>query len=140
MKAFCYGKWYIYVKYIKEVAVVWLNFTNIRIVQLVKRQQSFLDEYGVSYEPIDIVQHTPTINEFKTIIANTGVEINKLFNTHGAKYRELDLKNKLQTLSDDEKLELLSSDGMLVKRPLAVMGDKITLGFKEDQYKVTWLA
>ena len=71
---------------------------------------------------------------------NTGVEINKLFNTHGAKYRELDLKNKLQTLSDDEKLELLSSDGMLVKRPLAVMGDKITLGFKEDQYKETWLA
>ncbi|MDI1794010.1 ArsC/Spx/MgsR family protein, partial [Staphylococcus aureus] len=57
-----------------------------------------------------------------------------------AKYRELDLKNKLQTLSDDEKLELLSSDGMLVKRPLAVMGDKITLGFKEDQYKETWLA
>ncbi|TXO17855.1 ArsC/Spx/MgsR family protein, partial [Staphylococcus aureus] len=50
------------------------------------------------------------------------------------------LKNKLQTLSDDEKLELLSSDGMLVKRPLAVMGDKITLGFKEDQYKETWLA
>ena len=71
---------------------------------------------------------------------NTGVEINKLFNTHGAKYRELDLKNKLQTLSEDEKLELLSSDGMLVKRPLAVMGDKITLGFKEDQYKETWLA
>ncbi|MBJ6215380.1 Spx/MgsR family RNA polymerase-binding regulatory protein, partial [Staphylococcus aureus] len=68
------------------------------------------------------------------------VEINKLFNTNGAKYRELDLKNKLQTLSDDEKLELLSSDGMLVKRPLAVMGDKITLGFKEDQYKETWLA
>ncbi len=63
-----------------------------------------------------------------------------MFNTHGAKYRELDLKNKLQTLSDDEKLELLSSDGMLVKRPLAVMGDKITLGFKEDQYKETWLA
>ncbi|MDA2802547.1 Spx/MgsR family RNA polymerase-binding regulatory protein, partial [Staphylococcus aureus] len=71
---------------------------------------------------------------------NTGVEINKLFNTHGAKYRELDLKNKLQTLSDDEKLELLSSDGMLVKRPLAVMCDNITLGFKEDQYKETLLA
>ena len=63
-----------------------------------------------------------------------------MFNTHGAKYRELDLKNKLQTLSDDEKLELLSSDGMLVKRPLAVMGDKITLDLKEDQYKETWLA
>ena len=58
-----------------------------------------------------------------------------MFNTHGAKYRELDLKNKLQTLSDDEKLELLSSDGMLVKRPLAVMGDKITLDSKKVNIK-----
>ncbi|HAR4922084.1 TPA: arsenate reductase family protein [Staphylococcus aureus] len=117
-----------------------IKFYQYKNCTTCKKAAKFLDEYGVSYEPIDIVQHTPTINEFKTIIANTGVEINKLFNTHGAKYRELDLKNKLQTLSDDAKLELLSSDGMLVKRPLAVMGDKITLGFKEDQYKETWLA
>ncbi|SUK46026.1 Arsenate reductase [Staphylococcus aureus] len=50
------------------------------------------------------------------------------------------MKNKLQTLSDDEKLELLSSDGMLVKASSSSNGDKITLGFKEDQYKETWLA
>lgn len=104
-----------------------------------KKAAKFLDEYDVSYEPIDIVQHTPTKKEFEDIIEKTGVEINKLFNTHGAKYRELDLKNKLKDMSDDKKLDLLASDGMLVKRPLAISGEKITLGFKEDQYKDTWL-
>ena len=93
----------------------------------------------MSYEPIDIVQHTPTKKEFEDIIEKTGVEVNKLFNTHGAKYRELNLKDKLKDMSDDEKLDLLASDGMLVKRPLAISGEKITLGFKEDQYKDTWL-
>ena len=68
------------------------------------------------------------------------MEVNKLFNTHGAKYRELGLKDKLKDLTQDEKLELLAGDGMLVKRPLAISGDRITLGFKEDQYKETWLA
>ncbi|MBI5971865.1 arsenate reductase family protein [Staphylococcus caledonicus] len=104
-----------------------------------KKAAKFLDDHGVSYEPIDIVQHTPTKKEFEEIINKTGVEINKLFNTHGAKYRELNLKDKLKDLSKDEKLDLLASDGMLVKRPLAISGEKITLGFKEEQYKETWL-
>ncbi|PTK78510.1 arsenate reductase, partial [Staphylococcus haemolyticus] len=56
-----------------------------------------------------------------------------------ATYRELGLKDKLKDLSTDEKLNLLASDGMLVKRPLAISGDNITLGFKEDQYKEIWL-
>lgn len=67
------------------------------------------------------------------------MEINKFFNTHGVKYRELGLKDKLNELSNDEKLELLASDGMLVKRPLAVSGEKVTLGFNEEQYKDVWL-
>lgn len=104
-----------------------------------KKAAKFLNEYGVSYEPIDIVQHTPTKKEFEDIIEKTGVEVNKLFNTHGAKYRELNLKDKLKDMSDDEKLDLLASDGMLVKRPLAISGEKITLGFKEETYKNTWI-
>lgn len=105
-----------------------------------KKAAKFLKDYGVSFEPIDIVQHTPTKKEFEQIIKKTGVEVNKLFNTHGAKYRELGFKDKLKDLTQDEKLELLAGDGMLVKRPLAISGDRITLGFKEDQYKETWLA
>src|SRR5699024_11372749 len=104
-----------------------------------KKATKFIKAYGVRFEPIDIVQHTTTKNEFKEIINTTGIDINKLFNTHGAKYRELGLKDKLKDLSDEEKLDLLSSDGMLVKRPLAVLGDKVTVGFKEEQYKETWL-
>lgn len=104
-----------------------------------KKAAKSLQEYGVSFEPIDIVQHTPTKNEFKDIIEATEIDINKLFNTHGAKYRELGLKDKLKDLTNDEKLDLLASNGMLVKRPLAISGNKVTVGFKEDQYKETWL-
>ena len=92
----------------------------------------------MSYESIDIVQHT-TKQEFKELVVKSEVEINKFFNTHGVKYRELGLKDKLNELSNDEKLELLASDGMLVKRPLAVSGEKVTLGFNEEQYKDVWL-
>ena len=104
-----------------------------------KKAARFLDEHGVSYESIDIVQHTPTKQEFKELVVKSEVEINKFFNTHGVKYRELGLKDKLKKLSNDEKLELLSSDGMLVKRPLAVSGEKVTFGFNEEQYKDVWL-
>ena len=104
-----------------------------------KKAARFLDEHGVSYESIDIVQHTPTKQEFKELVVKSEVVINKFFNTHGVKYRELGLKDKLNELSNDEKLELLASDGMLVKRPLAVSGEKVTLGFNEEQYKDVWL-
>ncbi|PTJ73029.1 arsenate reductase family protein [Staphylococcus hyicus] len=104
-----------------------------------KKAAKFLSEQGVSFEPIDIVQLTPTKDEFKDIMDRSGIEIKRLFNTHGAKYRELNLKDKLDTLSEDEKLELLASDGMLVKRPLAILGDKVTVGFNEQVYRETWL-
>ncbi|MCU5747084.1 arsenate reductase family protein [Staphylococcus sp. SQ8-PEA] len=104
-----------------------------------KKAAKFLQEYGVSYEPIDIVQHTPTYSELKEIVDASNLEINKFFNTRGGKYRELNLKDKLKDMSYEEKLELLSSDGMLIKRPLAVMGDKVTVGFKEDEFKALWV-
>lgn len=104
-----------------------------------KKAAKFLSEQGVSFEPIDVVQLTPTKDEFKDIVDRSGIEIKRLFNTHGAKYRELNLKDKLDTLSEDEKLELLASDGMLVKRPLAILGDKVTVGFNEQVYRETWL-
>ena len=63
----------------------------------------------------------------------------KFFNTSGQKYRELGLKDKLQSMSEDEQLELLASDGMLIKRPITTDGSKVTVGFKEDQFKTYWL-
>ncbi|MFO3702347.1 arsenate reductase family protein [Staphylococcus felis] len=104
-----------------------------------KKASKFLTEYGVSHEPIDIIQHTPTKEEFRKIIEASGIDIKKFFNTHGAKYRELNLKDKLADIDYEEKLELLASDGMLVKRPLAISGNTVTIGFKEDEYRQTWV-
>ena len=62
-------------------------------------------------------------------------DINKFFNTSGLKYRELGLKDKLKDMSDEEKIELLSSDGMLVKRPILVIDRKVLVGFKIDEWE-----
>ncbi|EGQ2955344.1 TPA: arsenate reductase family protein [Staphylococcus pseudintermedius] len=105
-----------------------------------KKAAKFLSDNGVSFEPIDITQHTPTKEEFRQIIQKTDLEIKKFFNTHGAKYKELNLKDRLGEMSDEEKLELLASDGMLVKRPLAVSGDTVTVGFKEADYRDIWVS
>ncbi|BCU51751.1 arsenate reductase family protein [Staphylococcus auricularis] len=116
-----------------------IKFYHYKNCTTCKKAAKFLDTYGVSYEPIDIVQHTPTKREFEDILEKTQLDINKLFNTRGAKYRELGLKDKLKSMSDDEKLELLASDGMLIKRPLAVTDDKATVGFNEQQYQDAWV-
>ncbi|UXR70037.1 MULTISPECIES: arsenate reductase family protein [unclassified Staphylococcus] len=116
-----------------------IKFYQYKNCTTCKKAAKFLTEQGVSFEPIDIVQLNPTKEEFEKIVASTGIEVKKLFNTHGAKYRELNLKDKLPEMSDDEMLELLATDGMLVKRPLAVSGDKVTVGFKEETYRETWL-
>ena len=64
----------------------------------------------------------------------SGLELRKFFNTSGLKYKELALKDKLPTMSDDEKIKLLASDGMLVKRPLVVMEDGVLIGFREAEW------
>ncbi|GGA99477.1 arsenate reductase family protein [Macrococcus hajekii] len=116
-----------------------LKFYQLPNCSTCRKAAQFLTEHGVSFEPINIVELTPTANEFKNIIDATGVDVDRLFNRQGAKFRELNLKEKMEALSTDEKTELLASDGMLVKRPIAISGKKITLGFKEDEYRNTWL-
>lgn len=96
-----------------------------------KKAAKFLEMNGASFEPIDITQLTPTAKELKDIIDGTDINVNQLFNTRGAKYRELGLKDKMDDLSDNEKFDLLASDGMLIKRPLAVLGNKVTLDLKK---------
>ena len=71
----------------------------------------------------------------KKIYEESGHELKKFFNTSGVKYRELGLKEVLKTASEDEMLELLSSDGKLIKRPLLVDSKKVLIGFKENEYK-----
>jgi len=103
-----------------------------------KKAQKWLDEQGVDYENIHIVEQTPSKEELKAIYDTSGVPLKKFFNTSGMKYRELGLKDKLPTMSEDEQLELLASDGMLIKRPIVTDGKKLTLGFKESDFLETW--
>lgn len=103
-----------------------------------QKAKKWLTVNEVDFEAIHIVDTPPSKDELKEIVEGSGIDIKKFFNTSGQQYRELQLKDKLPEMSEDEKLELLSSNGMLIKRPLAWDGKKATLGFKEEDYKNTW--
>ncbi|WP_336045613.1 arsenate reductase family protein [Solibacillus ferritrahens] len=103
-----------------------------------KKAQKWLDENDVQYENIHIVEQTPTKEQLKAYYEASGVPLKKFFNTSGMKYRELELKDKLPSMSEDEQLELLASEGMLIKRPIVTDGKKLTLGFKESDFSETW--
>lgn len=100
-----------------------------------KKAKKYLDDNNIKYENRHIVEDNPTKEELKKWIKKYNLDIKKLFNTSGMKYRELNLKEKLQSINDDEKIEILSSDGMLIKRPLLITKDKIIVGYKENEYK-----
>ena len=99
-----------------------------------KKAKKFLDDNKISYEDRQIKEDNPTYQELKDWIQKYNIDIKKLFNTSGLIYRNLNLKEKLNTMTDDEKLKLLSTDGMLVKRPLLLTEDKIFIGFKEKEW------
>lgn len=99
-----------------------------------KKAQKFLDDNKLSYQLQDIVQDTPSFEHLKAWHTKTGLPIRRLFNTSGMRYRELDLKNKLDSMSDDEAFSLLASDSMLIKRPLLVGDDLVLIGFKEKEW------
>lgn len=100
-----------------------------------KRAKKFLDENKVSYISRDIKENSPNFEELRLWIKKSGLPIKRFFNTSGIKYRELGLKDRLMEMSEDEQIDLLASDGMLVKRPILLLDEKILLGFKEDQWK-----
>ncbi|MCF6410389.1 arsenate reductase family protein [Pseudalkalibacillus salsuginis] len=104
-----------------------------------KNAKKWLDAKGVSYENVHIVENTPSKEELTTLYQKSGLELKKFFNTSGKKYRELGMKDRMKTASEEELLELLASDGMLIKRPIVTDGEKVTVGFKEDQFEQTWI-
>ncbi|MFR5265666.1 arsenate reductase family protein [Clostridium sp.] len=100
-----------------------------------KKAKKWLKENNIDFTERHIVEDNPTKEELKEFYEKSGLTINKLFNTSGMLYRELNLKDKVKTASEDELLEILSTNGMLIKRPLLVLEDKVLVGFKEDQWK-----
>jgi len=105
-----------------------------------KKAKKWLTEHKIPFEDRHIVEKNPTEAELKEWTARSGLELKKFFNTSGMKYRELGLKDKLADMSDEEKLRLLASDGMLVKRPLVIAADRVLAGFKEKEWEETFLA
>ena len=100
-----------------------------------RKAKKWLEENNIEFIDRNIVEETPTVQELENWIRTSGQEIKRWFNTSGLKYKELNLKDKLVTMSDKEKIELLASDGMLIKRPLLISDKGIFIGFKEENWK-----
>lgn len=99
-----------------------------------KKALKWLEENQISYEERAIVDNNPTYEELKEWYEKSGLPLKRFFNTSGMLYREMQLKDKLKDMSEEEQLRLLATDGMLVKRPL-VVGDNVVLtGFKESEW------
>jgi len=92
----------------------------------------YLDAKGLQFESIDITVQPPTKAELATMLSSYSGDIRKLFNTSGLQYRELNMKEKLPGMSNDEAIELLSGNGKLIKRPFLLKGDKGIVAFKEE--------
>ncbi len=95
----------------------------------------WLDENKVNYEERPIVEENPTFEELKAWYAKSGLPLKRFFNTSGLVYKDLGLKDKLPTMSDEEQLKLLATNGKLVKRPLVVGEDFVLTGFKEAEWQ-----
>ena len=101
-----------------------------------RKAKKILDAYKLSYDEIDITETPPSKEVLKKAIKVKGLK--KLFNTSGEQYKKLEIKKKIETMSESQALELLAKNGRLIKRPIAVDGGKITVGFDENEYKKVW--
>ena len=100
-----------------------------------QKAQKYLDGIGVSYEIRHIKDEKPSRSELEAWYQKSGLPLKRFFNTSGNLYKELGLKDKLPTMTEEEQYELLATDGMLVKRPIIVTEDKVFTGFKEETWK-----
>lgn len=100
-----------------------------------QKAKQWLDDHGIIYELRDIKLDRPSLDELTGWQKKSGLPLKKFFNTSGLLYRSLDLKNKLPDMTEDDMLKLLSSDGMLVKRPLLIGDDFVCVGFKPAEWE-----
>ncbi len=101
-----------------------------------QKAKKWLDERGVKYTDRHIVENNPTYEELKEWYGRSGLPLKRFFNTSGNMYKELQLKDKLPNMSEEEQLQLLATHGMLVKRPIIVDGNTILTGFKETEWEI----
>jgi arsenate reductase (glutaredoxin) len=104
-----------------------------------RKAKKWLDDHHLSYKEIHIVDSPPSKEDLQGLYQKSGLDLKKFFNTSGQKYRELGIKDKFKSATDDELLEILATDGMLIKRPILTDEEKVTVGFKEDEFTEKWL-
>ena len=100
-----------------------------------KKAKKWLDDHNIKYEDRHIIDNNPTFDELKEWYHKNNLDIKRFFNTSGMLYKEMNLKDKLPNMNEDEMLEILSTNGMLVKRPLIISNDVILTGFKEKEWE-----
>lgn len=100
-----------------------------------QKARKWLDSHEIEYTERNIVTDNPSYEELKGWYEKSGSPLKKFFNTSGVLYREMQLKDKLQSMSEEEQLKLLATNGMLVKRPLIVNGEQVLTGFKESEWE-----
>ena len=100
-----------------------------------QKAQKWLEDKGIAYESRNIKTENPTAEELSAWHKKSGLPLKKFFNTSGLVYKELGLKNKLDDMSDAEKIQLLASNGMLVKRPILVGSGQILVGFHQSEWE-----
>ena len=100
-----------------------------------KKAKKWMNEHDIKYKERHIVENNPSYEELKEWYYKSGLPLKKFFNTSGLLYKEMNLKDKLKDMSEEEQISLLASDGMLVKRPIVVNGDTVLVGFKEADWE-----
>lgn len=100
-----------------------------------RKAKAWLDANGVSYTARHIKEENPSYEELKLWYERSGLPLKKFFNTSGLLYKALNLKEKLPAMEEEEQLRLLATDGMLVKRPLVVLEDRVLTGFREAEWE-----
>ncbi len=100
-----------------------------------RKAQKKLDELNIDYTFRDMMEETPTAQELTEWIEKSGLPIRRFFNTSGIQYRELGLKDKLDTMGEQEQIDLLATSGRLIKRPIVISDNTVLVGYKEESYE-----
>ena len=99
-----------------------------------KRAKAWLIDRGIAFTERPIKEENPSMEELRQWYQRSGLPLKKFFNTSGLLYKSMELKDKLPTMTEEEQLQLLATDGMLVKRPMLIMEDKVLVGFRENEW------
>lgn len=116
-----------------------LNYYQHPTCSTCRKGRKWLEQHDVAYQAINLIETPPSKEQLANWIRKSDLPIQRFFNSSGTRYRELGLKEVVPTLTIEAAAELLSTDGMLIKRPLVTNGSTVTLGFNEDVFEKVWL-